>query len=113
MKGSPVGQWLPAEPNSLVQLPGRSRRSHLVRVVRRHQHLPYRADHAESGGHIQFRQGVESILWSQGLGDAATTALVQRSSGNAFYLEELIRATAAGRGDAVPETVLAMAQVLG
>jgi serine/threonine protein kinase len=44
------------------------------------------------------------------LDDAATSALVQRSSGNAFYLEELIRATAAGRGDAVPETVLAMAQ---
>jgi tetratricopeptide (TPR) repeat protein len=35
---------------------------------------------------------------------------VQRSSGNAFYLEELIRATAAGRGEALPETVLAMAQ---
>ena len=46
----------------------------------------------------------------EGLDDAATAALVQRSSGNAFYLEELIRATAAGRGDAVPETVLAMAQ---
>ncbi len=41
---------------------------------------------------------------------AATAALVQRSAGNAFYLEELIRKAAEGRGDAVPETVLAMAQ---
>ncbi len=41
---------------------------------------------------------------------ATTAALVQRSAGNAFYLEELIRATAEGRSEALPETVLAMAQ---
>ncbi|MEP7121854.1 MAG: protein kinase [Byssovorax sp.] len=46
----------------------------------------------------------------EGVDKAEIVALVQRSSGNAFYLEELIRATAAGRGDALPETVLAMAQ---
>ena len=33
VKGSPVGQWLFAERNSLVQLPERSRQSYLVRVV--------------------------------------------------------------------------------
>ncbi|EYF07653.1 serine/threonine-protein kinase [Chondromyces apiculatus] len=34
--------------------------------------------------------------------------IVQRAAGNAFYLEELIRAVAEGRGEALPETVLAM-----
>ena len=36
--------------------------------------------------------------------------LVERAGGNAFYLEELIRAAAAGRAEALPETVLAMVQ---
>src|SRR5207245_684439 len=37
--------------------------------------------------------------------------LVDRSAGNAFYLEELIRAAVSGKGDAVlPETVIAMVQ---
>ena len=36
--------------------------------------------------------------------------LVERADGNAFYLEELIRATAAGRADALPDSVLAMVQ---
>ena len=48
------------------------------------------------------------------LGDTATDALVARlveqAAGNAFYLEELIRATAEGKGDAMPETVLAVVQ---
>jgi len=34
--------------------------------------------------------------------------VVDRAAGNAFYLEELIRAVAEGKGDALPETVLAM-----
>lgn len=43
--------------------------------------------------------------------DAATMArVVDRADGNAFYLEELIRAVAEGRGDSLPETVVAMAQ---
>ncbi|WP_437720284.1 protein kinase domain-containing protein [Sorangium sp. So ce861] len=37
-------------------------------------------------------------------------ALVQRAGGNAFYLEELIRAVAEGRGGALPETVLGMVE---
>ncbi|EYF03898.1 Serine/threonine protein kinase [Chondromyces apiculatus DSM 436] len=36
--------------------------------------------------------------------------LVARAGGNTFYLEELIRAVAEGRGNNAPETVLAMAQ---
>ncbi|HEY0991741.1 MAG TPA: AAA family ATPase, partial [Kofleriaceae bacterium] len=47
------------------------------------------------------------------LGDVDTATvdrLVNRADGNAFYLEELIRAVAAGHGDQLPDTVLAMAQ---
>jgi hypothetical protein len=48
------------------------------------------------------------------LGEAATPAtvarIVERAGGNAFYLEELIRVVAEGRGDALPETVVAMMQ---
>jgi tetratricopeptide (TPR) repeat protein len=36
--------------------------------------------------------------------------LVERAAGNAFFLEELIRAVAEGHGEALPNTVLAMAQ---
>jgi tetratricopeptide (TPR) repeat protein len=39
---------------------------------------------------------------------AAVEQIVQRAAGNAFYLEELIRAQADGRGAALPETVLGM-----
>jgi tetratricopeptide (TPR) repeat protein len=59
------------------------------------------------------RRSAERLV-KQGLGDAATPeqvkALVQQGGGNAFYLEELIRAVATGRGADLPETVLAMAQ---
>ncbi|MGE5185235.1 MAG: ATP-binding protein, partial [Acidobacteriota bacterium] len=36
--------------------------------------------------------------------------ILERSAGNAFFLEELIRAVAEGRGQALPESVLAMLQ---
>lgn len=36
--------------------------------------------------------------------------IVEQSGGNAFYLEELIRAVAEGRGDHLPESVVAMAR---
>ncbi len=36
--------------------------------------------------------------------------IIERADGNAFYLEELIRAVAGGKGGAMPETVLAMIQ---
>jgi eukaryotic-like serine/threonine-protein kinase len=48
------------------------------------------------------------------LGEGATREVVEaiaaRSGGNAFYVEELIRAVAEGRGDTWPESVLAMAE---
>jgi eukaryotic-like serine/threonine-protein kinase len=46
-----------------------------------------------------------------GVEETAIGALVRRAGGHPFYLEELIRAAAAGRGDALPSTVLAMVQV--
>ncbi|WP_235880216.1 serine/threonine-protein kinase [Polyangium aurulentum] len=43
--------------------------------------------------------------------DARTTErIVSLAQGNAFYLEELIRAAAEGRSEAMPETVVAMVQ---
>jgi tetratricopeptide (TPR) repeat protein len=44
--------------------------------------------------------------------DATVSKLAQRAAGNAFYLEELIRAVAEGKSaaDALPETVLAMVE---
>ncbi len=42
--------------------------------------------------------------------DALINRLVEQSGGNAFYLEELIRAVAEGKGDVMPETVLAVVQ---
>ena len=36
--------------------------------------------------------------------------IVEQAAGNALYLEELVRAVAEGKGDALPETVLAMLQ---
>ncbi|WP_437648894.1 protein kinase domain-containing protein [Sorangium sp. So ce362] len=53
-------------------------------------------------------------LARQALGNAVTdevvATLVERADGNAFFLEEQIRAAAEGRGAALPETVLAMVQ---
>jgi tetratricopeptide (TPR) repeat protein len=55
-----------------------------------------------------------SRLVRQVLGDDLGTATVERlvklADGNAFYLEELIRSVAEGRGAALPETVLAMVE---
>ncbi|WP_437672686.1 protein kinase domain-containing protein [Sorangium sp. So ce131] len=44
------------------------------------------------------------------LPEAEVAAIVDRSSGNAFFLEELVRAAAERRAGEVPETVLAMMQ---
>src|SRR5262249_54461353 len=53
-------------------------------------------------------------LVRQVLGDSVgpdtVERIVEHAVGNAFYLEELIRATAERRGEALPETVLAMVQ---
>jgi tetratricopeptide (TPR) repeat protein len=42
--------------------------------------------------------------------DVMLARLVDRAAGNAFYLEELIRSVAEGKGERLPETVVAMAQ---
>ncbi len=42
--------------------------------------------------------------------DDLVTRLVKRSAGNALFLEELIRAAAEGKGERLPETVLAILQ---
>jgi len=42
--------------------------------------------------------------------DAVVAAIVARGDGNAFYLEELIRAKADGRSDSLPDSVLGMVQ---
>jgi tetratricopeptide (TPR) repeat protein len=44
------------------------------------------------------------------VGSQTIAMLVERSAGNAFFLEELLRAVAEGRGGDVPGTVLAMVQ---
>jgi len=41
---------------------------------------------------------------------SVTDAIVQRAAGNAFYLEELIRAAVTGSNEKLPDTVLAMVQ---
>ncbi|MCC6559471.1 MAG: protein kinase [Polyangiaceae bacterium] len=59
------------------------------------------------------KKGSEKLV-REILGDRAdpqiVARLVERAGGNAFYLEELIRAAAAGRAESLPETVLAMVQ---
>jgi eukaryotic-like serine/threonine-protein kinase len=52
---------------------------------------------------------VRRVLGDAVIGSVVDT-LVARGAGNAFYLEELIRAVAEGRGEKLPETVLAMAE---
>jgi hypothetical protein len=42
--------------------------------------------------------------------EAQIRSIVERAGGNPFYLEELLRAAASGRGGELPETVLAMVQ---
>jgi eukaryotic-like serine/threonine-protein kinase len=42
--------------------------------------------------------------------DAVVDAIVARADGNAFYLEELVRANAAGRAQSLPDSVLGMVQ---
>ena len=42
--------------------------------------------------------------------DAVVQRIVARAEGNAFYIEELVRAVAEGAGEALPDTVLGMVQ---
>jgi tetratricopeptide (TPR) repeat protein len=54
-------------------------------------------------------QLVREVLGSA-LSTDAVDRIVERASGNVFYLEELIRAIAEGKGEGLPDTVLAMVQ---
>ncbi len=45
-----------------------------------------------------------------GADDAAVGRIVARAEGNAFYIEELVRAASSGAGEALPDTVLGMVQ---
>ncbi len=58
------------------------------------------------------RKASESLVEQtlSGVSPAVATQLAERAQGNAFFLEELIRATARGQTDALPDTVLAMMQ---
>ncbi|WP_437507361.1 hypothetical protein [Sorangium sp. So ce1099] len=62
----------------------------------------------------ELRQRAAEALVRAALGQdvpAVTVArVVEQAGGNPFYLEELIRAVAEERGEALPETVLAMVQ---
>ncbi|AUX43434.1 protein kinase [Sorangium cellulosum] len=49
-------------------------------------------------------------MLGDGLPPSEVARLVERASGNAFYLEELIRAVAEGRADRLPETILGMVE---
>jgi tetratricopeptide (TPR) repeat protein len=59
------------------------------------------------------RRAAEQLIESM-LGDAidapTKASIIERSGGNVFYLEELIRAVAAGRAGSLPDTVLGMVE---
>lgn len=60
-------------------------------------------------GALTRRAAEQLIRETLGAVDEATLAdLTQRAAGNAFYLEELIRARVEGRHDSLPDTVLGM-----
>jgi eukaryotic-like serine/threonine-protein kinase len=52
---------------------------------------------------------VRQVLGNK-IGSDTVERLVRQADGNTFYLEELIRAVAEGKGGALPETVLAMVE---
>jgi eukaryotic-like serine/threonine-protein kinase len=59
------------------------------------------------------RRACEQLAWhalGDEIGPQTVARIAERSDGNAFYLEELIRAVSRGQAQALPETVLAMVQ---
>ncbi len=55
---------------------------------------------------VASRRMIRQVL-GDGVDEATTDAIIARAAGNAFYLEELIRAVAHGRGASLPETLIA------
>jgi serine/threonine protein kinase/tetratricopeptide (TPR) repeat protein len=50
------------------------------------------------------------VVLGDAVSDEMSARMVERAEGNAFFLEELIRAVAEGKQEGLPETVLAMVQ---
>ncbi|QRN99462.1 protein kinase [Archangium violaceum] len=73
-------------------------------AARRMQQVPLRGLSRKASGHL-----VREVLGT-GVTEFLIDRLVEQAAGNALFLEELIRGVAEGRGDATPETVLAMLQ---
>jgi tetratricopeptide (TPR) repeat protein len=71
---------------------------------RRSQELPLRGLSRKASTRL-----AREVLGSQ-VSDSVVQRVVEQSDGNALFLEELIRVADEGRGDAVPETVLAVLQ---
>lgn len=61
-------------------------------------------------GELMAKHGEELVRSALGdrIDGAALSRIVERASGNAFFLEELVRSFAEGRGEEMPESVLAM-----
>jgi tetratricopeptide (TPR) repeat protein len=72
--------------------------------LRRLQAVPLRGLSRKAGARL-----VQEVLGAEVPG-ALVSTLVEQAAGNALFLEELIRAVVEGRGEAPPETVLAMLQ---
>jgi hypothetical protein len=72
--------------------------------VQRLQSVPLRGLSRKAGAQL-----VREVLGAD-VSDALVGRLVEQAAGNALFLEELIRAVVEGRGEAPPETVLAMLQ---
>jgi len=71
---------------------------------RRVQEVPLRGLNRKAGARL-----VHEVLGPD-VPDALVERLIEQSAGNALFLEELIRGVAEGRGEAAPQTVLAMLQ---
>jgi predicted ATPase len=63
-------------------------------------------------GPLSRRAGEQLVREALGGGvpEAAVRQILERADGNAFYLEELIRAAAAGRREELPDSVIGMVQ---
>jgi serine/threonine protein kinase/tetratricopeptide (TPR) repeat protein len=71
---------------------------------RRAQELPLRGLGKRASAAL-----VREVL-GRGVPDEVAQRITEQAAGNALYLEELIRAVADGKGDALPDTILAMLQ---
>ncbi|MFY0572676.1 protein kinase domain-containing protein [Archangium lansingense] len=72
--------------------------------TQRMQEVPLRGLSRKAGARL-----VREVLGAQ-VPDSLVDRLVEQAAGNALFLEELIRAVVEGRGEAPPESVLAMLQ---